>query len=149
MSVIKRQLSGTAKVKESTTWIYAGHTFKILSKREPTEHEVDYGAEYKLSLIDTPFQNRYPTSPYTFIYAKDLEINEVIAEVDPRSDTLVKLTISTLYTIYNAGFNHGVNEGTFPEHGTFEAFERLIRGESPMLDGVTYAIQDKINLADW
>lgn len=49
-----------------------------------------------------------------------------------------------LYTIYGAGFNHGSNEGSFPEHGTFEAFERLIIGESPMLDGVSYSIKEKI-----
>ena len=66
---------------------------------------------------------------------------------DLPSDTKLVLTLSTLYTIYGAGFNHGVNEGPFPEHGTFHAFERLIRGESPTLDGDSYAIQDKINLA--
>jgi hypothetical protein len=53
--------------------------------------------------------------------------------------------ISLLYTIYSAGFSHGINEGAFPEHGTFEAFNRLIVGESPMQDAVSYAIKDKID----
>lgn len=39
-----------------------------------------------------------------------------------------------LYKIYNAGFVHGINEGPFPKHGTFEAFNRLIKGESPLED---------------
>lgn len=52
--------------------------------------------------------------------------------------------INLLYTIYSAGFNHGSNEGPFPEHGTFEAFNRLIAGESPMQDGVCYSIKEKI-----
>lgn len=49
-----------------------------------------------------------------------------------------------LYTIYCAGFSHGSNEGDFPEHGTFEAFERLIKGESPLLDKISYGIEDKV-----
>lgn len=52
--------------------------------------------------------------------------------------------INLLYVIYNAGFNHGVNEGPFPEHGTFDAFNRLIVGESPMLDNASYAIKEKV-----
>lgn len=50
----------------------------------------------------------------------------------------------TLFTIYIAGFNHGSTEGASPEHGTFEAFERLIKGESPLLDKCAYDIKDKI-----
>jgi len=53
--------------------------------------------------------------------------------------------ISLLYTVYNAGFNHGSNEGHFPKHGTLEAFERLIIGESPLQDKVSYDIKDKID----
>jgi len=49
-----------------------------------------------------------------------------------------------LYTVYSAGFNHGSNEGSFPEHGTFDAFNRLLIGESPMEDGVSYAIKEKV-----
>ena len=49
-----------------------------------------------------------------------------------------------LYTIYSAGYTHGMNEGFLPEHGTFEAFHRLIIGESPMLDGQFYTIKDKM-----
>ena len=56
-----------------------------------------------------------------------------------------KEIISLLYTIYNAGFSHGSHEGPFPEHGTFEAFNRLIIGESPMQDGQSYIIKEKID----
>lgn len=44
-------------------------------------------------------------------------------------DQRVELTIDTLFTIYVAGFNHGANEGPFPEHGVFQSFERLLKGE--------------------
>lgn len=57
-----------------------------------------------------------------------------------------KEIISLLYTIYSAGFNHGNNEhGFIPEHGTFEAFNRLIKGESPLEDKISYDIKDKID----
>jgi hypothetical protein len=53
--------------------------------------------------------------------------------------------ISLLYTIYSAGFSHGFNEKSIiPEHGTFEAFNRLIVGESPTQDKVFYDIKYKI-----
>jgi uncharacterized cupin superfamily protein len=52
--------------------------------------------------------------------------------------------INLLYTIYSAGFQHGADEGHFPEHGTFEAFNRLIIGESPTEDGCSYAIKEKV-----
>ena len=56
-----------------------------------------------------------------------------------------KDAISLLYTIYNAGFNHGFNEKSMLlEHGTFEAFNRLIVGESPTLDGQYYTIKEKV-----
>lgn len=55
-----------------------------------------------------------------------------------------KEIISLLYTIYSAGFSHGSNEGAFPKHGTVDAFDRLIKGESPMLDGISYTIKEKI-----
>jgi hypothetical protein len=51
---------------------------------------------------------------------------------------------SLLYTIYSAGFNHGSNEGYFPEHGTFDAFNRLLIGESPLENDVSYAIKEKV-----
>jgi hypothetical protein len=51
---------------------------------------------------------------------------------------------SLLYTIYSAGFNHGINEGPFPEHGTFDAFNRLLVGKSPMEDGVSYTIKEEV-----
>lgn len=58
-----------------------------------------------------------------------------------------KDVISLLYTIYNAGFNHGANEGNtvIPEHGTLDAFNRLIKGESPLEDGVSYDIKEKVD----
>lgn len=49
-----------------------------------------------------------------------------------------------LYTIYSAGFNHGSNEDSFPEHGTLDAFNRLIIGESPIGDDVFYSIKEKV-----
>jgi hypothetical protein len=56
----------------------------------------------------------------------------------------LKTDTNVLWAIYMAGFNHGANEGPFPEHSTFDAFERLIKGESPCLDNISYAIKDKI-----
>lgn len=52
--------------------------------------------------------------------------------------------INLLYQIYGAGFNHGSNEGPFPEHGTFDAFNRLLIGESPLEDGARYTDKEKI-----
>jgi hypothetical protein len=57
-----------------------------------------------------------------------------------------KEVISLLYTIYVAGFEHGVNEKQFPEIQTFEAFNRLIIGESPLLDKCRYDIKEKVEL---
>lgn len=59
-----------------------------------------------------------------------------------------KKLISLLYVIYCAGFSHGRQEGDtiLPEHGTFDAFNRLISGHSPLEDGEFYNIQDKIEL---
>lgn len=57
-----------------------------------------------------------------------------------------KDVISLLYTIYSAGFVHGANEsGVLPEHGTFDAFNRLIKDESPMEDGIFYTVKEKID----
>jgi hypothetical protein len=49
-----------------------------------------------------------------------------------------------LYTIYSAGFDHGLNEGVNLKHGTFDAFNRLIIGESPLQDKVRYNIKEKV-----
>lgn len=69
-------------------------------------------------------------------------------EAKYKGDDVIQLTIDTLMTIYVAGFNHGANEGSsvLIDHGTFDAFHRTIVGESPMLDGVSYDIKDKIKL---
>jgi len=50
-----------------------------------------------------------------------------------------------LYTIYSAGFDHGINQGPFPKHGTFDSFNRLLIGESPMEDDTRYSIKDKVD----
>jgi hypothetical protein len=50
-----------------------------------------------------------------------------------------------LYKVYSAGFTHGVNEGAFPTIGTFDAFNRLIIGESPLNDGDRYDIKEKVD----
>lgn len=56
-----------------------------------------------------------------------------------------KEIISLLYTIYVAGFNHGLNEDSLNSvHSTFNAFNRLIDGESPTNDGMSYDIKDKV-----
>ena len=59
------------------------------------------------------------------------------------SDNEIK---SLLYTIYQAGFNHGINEKSCVlfEHSPFDAFNRLIAGESPTNDGTYYDIKSKI-----
>ena len=69
-------------------------------------------------------------------------------EIKVASCTEVIVSIGTLATIYGAGFNHGFNEGPFPDHGIIEAFHRLIRGESPCLDNVSYDIAHKIFIAE-
>lgn len=58
----------------------------------------------------------------------------------------VETTLNTLFTTYVAGFNHGANEGPFPKHGVFEAFERFRIGESPTLDSESYNVKDKIKV---
>ena len=52
-----------------------------------------------------------------------------------------------LHNIYYAGFVHGLNEGTsdgLPKHGTLMACNRLLNGESPLLDGTSYDIKDMV-----
>lgn len=49
-----------------------------------------------------------------------------------------------LYTIYMAGVSHGVNDGYFEKNGPFDAFNRLLIGESPLQDATTYAIKEKV-----
>lgn len=39
----------------------------------------------------------------------------------------------------------GDNQGGFPEIGMYDAFSRLIIGESPLLDGHYYNIKDKVD----
>ena len=49
-----------------------------------------------------------------------------------------------LHTVYTAGFAHGSNEGPFPKHGTLEACDRLLKGESPRLNNTSYVIKDMV-----
>ncbi len=65
----------------------------------------------------------------------------------PNSKDKVELSIGTLYTIYVAAFNHGVNQGVTNETGTFDAFHKLIQGK-PYLkdDGSSYDIAHKIKI---
>jgi hypothetical protein len=60
----------------------------------------------------------------------------------------VKMDINTLYTIYSAGFQHGSEEGAFPKHGTHDAFNRLLKGVSPLDNGVCYDVRTKIEFED-
>lgn len=45
------------------------------------------------------------------------------------------------FTFYNAGFNHGANQGPFPEIGIAEAYDRMLKGESPLNDGTRYSLK--------
>lgn len=65
-------------------------------------------------------------------------------EIAVRVFTNFEKSRNLLYTIYSAGFSHGSNEGLFLEHGTFEAFQRLLKGESPTLDSEKYDIAEKV-----
>lgn len=91
--------TNTAKVKENTSWIYAGHTLKILEKRKASkiEEELGLGPQYKLSLKGTEFEQRYPKSPYTFIHGKDLEVDEMTDEErEQLQDNLLDTVISEI-----------------------------------------------------
>ena len=85
---------------------------------------------------------------------KDIEAGKVISTEEKntllrKGETKVILDISTLYTIYNAGFEHGVNEGPTPKNGTFNAFHNVLEGKPrEESDGSYYDIAHKINLAD-
>jgi len=70
----------------------------------------------------------------------NLNINGAVVKIKIMNSEDIK---SLLFTIYTAGFNHGGNEGCFPEHGIYEAFERLIVGESPTQNNVSYNIKDR------
>jgi hypothetical protein len=52
-----------------------------------------------------------------------------------KSDTVVQMNISTLFQIFSEAFNHGVNEGPFPQHGNLDTFHKLIEGEEAYPDG--------------
>jgi len=56
-----------------------------------------------------------------------------------------KDVISLLHKIYVAGFEHGDNQTHFSEIGIYDAFNRLIVGESPLLDGSYYDIKEKVD----
>lgn len=76
----------------------------------------------------------------------NLTLEELHDQLLHKSDTKVEISISTLFTIYNAGFTHGVNEGPFPEHGTFNEFHNTIAGK-PVCGGPdSWAIREKIKI---
>jgi hypothetical protein len=69
-----------------------------------------------------------------------------IATIDKYTDgkQVIEMTVSTLFTIYSAAFNHGVNDGPFPTVGIMEALERLLHDQSIMGDGSRYALRENI-----
>ena len=59
--------------------------------------------------------------------------------------SIIQTDKNTLFTIYLAGYTHGNNEcSCIPETGTFEAFERLLKGEQIAKNLPSYDIKDKI-----
>jgi len=66
----------------------------------------------------------------------------------PKSNDKVELTIGTLYTIYVAAFNHGMNEGMDNQTDTFDAFHKLIQGKPYLKDDGSpyYDIAHKITI---
>jgi hypothetical protein len=51
------------------------------------------------------------------------------------SNKLFIVDINTLFAIYGSGFNHGANEGPFPNHGCFNEFHNLLDGKPLLHDG--------------
>jgi len=65
----------------------------------------------------------------------------------PDSNDKVELSIGTLYSIYIAAFNHGMNDPIIGGTGTFDAFHRLIQGKPYMKDdGSSWDIAHKIKI---
>ena len=57
----------------------------------------------------------------------------------------VETTSEILFTIYMAGFNHGLFEGKSPfEISPYEAFSKLLKNEDYLKEGWHYNIKDKI-----
>lgn len=76
-----KKYTGKAKVKEDTTWIYAGHTLDIIGFREEKNGSgqgviADGARQYVLSLEGTDF--KYSC---THIYCHDLEVLELFEEI--------------------------------------------------------------------
>lgn len=84
---MRRKISGTAKVKEDSNWRYKGLTLNIISKREPSRFEEEFGAEYELSLEGTEWADQR----HTFIHAKHLEVKEDEYQI---SDELINTVIT-------------------------------------------------------
>lgn len=66
-------------------YIYNGETLSIMGKKDD---KVGLGYEYQLSLVNTKFEARYRSCPYTFIFAKDLEINRELKLKDNGNVTI-------------------------------------------------------------
>lgn len=63
----------------------------------------------------------------------DVRVSEI--EIIEDTHNLITIDKNSLYLIYMAGYKHGYNEDSI---GTFEAFQRMLKGESPLKDGVSY-----------
>ena len=71
------------------------------------------------------------------------------SELLMESKTKVVVDISTLFKIFIAGFDFGVNDGPIPEKkGMFDAFHDLIEGKDYDGNGTRYNIADRINIAE-
>jgi hypothetical protein len=54
---------------------------------------------------------------------------------------LIKTDKDTLRLIYQAGFDHGINDSPI---GIVDGFNRLLIDKSPLMDGTLYSIKDRI-----
>ena len=75
-------VTGTAKVKDDSNYIYAGHTFPITGiyhiHKGKSRVYADGSKEYYLSLIGSEFEERNgQKQEYTVIHEKHLEIIEI------------------------------------------------------------------------
>lgn len=76
---------------------------------------------------------------FEFITSEDIQPSTPIVEEGEEKNYLIDKKAA--YSVYVAGFNHGFNEKSIiPEYSTFDAFKRLMKGESPCLDGSSYDI---------
>lgn len=85
---------------------------------------------------------------YPMYDTKPLENVPLLPEPTANGKCRVNIDVATLYTIFNSGFNLGVNEGPFPKTGTYNSFHNTLISKPPMLDDASYYdIKRKIKLA--